>query len=219
MRLLPGDVISDCIAFTGFYDLDFSQTIVRMAESGGHMVDVGANLGYFSLLWAARKKSNSVTAFEASPRNFELLTNNVALNGLDTQIEIRPDAVGKENGVMEFDIGPEDQTGWGGLTTRHSDRTQRVPVVRLDSALESVNRITLLKVDIEGADTWALLGAEALLREKRIEHVWWEQNRFRMRALGIPARQAAEFLRELGYDARPQGDPDADLVDWYATCR
>jgi FkbM family methyltransferase len=216
MQLLPGDAISDSIAFTGTYDLRFTRVLHSLARKGGRLVDVGANLGYFSLLWAAASRHNSVVAFEASPRTLEMLRNNVSQNRFEAQIEIRSQAVGKDNTEMQFDPGPEGQTGWGGLALARSALSHSVQVVRLDDALRDVDQIDLLKIDIEGADTWALLGAERLLKERRVKYVWWEQHKPRMRELNIPEGQAAEFLRSLGYRPVPQSDLRADTVNWCA---
>ncbi len=217
MRLLPGDIISDSIAFTGTYDLPLSRMLLRLAKEGGLLVDVGANLGYFSLLWASVDRRNEVVSFEASPRNFELLKLNVARNRLEDRIEVRSEAVGKERGKMQFDPGPKDQTGWGGLSLDCSERSQLVQVVTLDDALADVEQISLLKIDIEGADTWALLGAERLLRERRIEHIWWEQHKSRMRKLNITDDHAAKYLEEIGYHPISHGDRHGETVNWYAS--
>ena len=53
MQLVPGDVISDYIAFTGEYEPHLTRRVLALARHGGTLVDVGANLGYFALLWAA----------------------------------------------------------------------------------------------------------------------------------------------------------------------
>src|SRR5206468_8794478 len=82
MDLVPGDVISDCIAFTGVYELKLSRHLLRLASHGGTMIDVGAHLGYFSLLWAGTNRANRCVAVEPSPRNIELLNRNVARNGV-----------------------------------------------------------------------------------------------------------------------------------------
>ena len=74
--LLSGDVISGNIAFNGFYELELSQRIVHLARQGTVFVDVGANMGYFSLLWAGINPSGRVIAFEAAPRNIEGTSNN-----------------------------------------------------------------------------------------------------------------------------------------------
>lgn len=112
--LVPGDVISDSIAFTGFYELDLSRQMKKLANTGGLLVDVGANMGYFSLLWAGANPANQVVAFEASPRNIGILRNNISKNCLSDRIAIVPKAAGMCTGTMAFDVGPPDQTGWGG---------------------------------------------------------------------------------------------------------
>jgi FkbM family methyltransferase len=219
MQLVPGDVISDSIAFTGLYDLSFSRHVSAVARKGGVLIDVGANLGYFSLLWAAARPDNHVVAFEPSPRNIELLKANVFRNGFADRIDIRTQAVGSASGEMEFDTGPEEQTGWGGLSLKKTQQSIRVPVVRLDEALTETDEIAMLKIDIEGADTWAILGAERLLRERRIKNIWWEQNTQRMRQLEIPAAKSVEFLKGLGYEPTPNGHLDANTINWFATLR
>jgi FkbM family methyltransferase len=213
MELIPGDVISDSIAFTGVYELPLSRRLFRLARRGGTLIEVGANLGYFTLLWAAANPANRVFAFEAAPRNVELLTRNVARNGFDPRVRVFPQAAGREAGALAFDPGPAGQTGWGGFA---ADGPVTVDVVRVDQAAEYPPEIAVLKVDVEGADAWALRGCERLLRERRVRQIWFEQNKPRMRALGIPADEAQRFLRSVGYDPRPRSDPRRELVEWSA---
>jgi hypothetical protein len=89
-------------------------------------------------------------------------------------------------------------------------------VVRIDAAAEYPRDIDLLKVDIEGADAWALVGCERLLRERRVREIWFEQNKPRMKALGVAEDEAQGFLRSVGYNPRPRSDPRGELVDWSA---
>jgi FkbM family methyltransferase len=216
MRLVPGDTISDSIAFTGIYDLPLTRMVLGLARDGGRLVDVGANLGYFSLIWSAAKKGNSATAFEAAPRNLEILWHNVGVNRLEHAIDVHSQAVGMNHGVMDFDPGPQDQTGWGGLQLNPAEHTHKVEVVRLDEVLGD-EQIDLLKIDIEGADTWALQGAERLLRNRQIRYVLWEQNQQRMQALNIPEERAIEFLMSVGYQPMVHGNCRGDVTSWYAT--
>lgn len=217
MELVPGDVSHGSIAFTGFVELSLTRRLACLAKSGGLLIDVGANAGYFSLLWASAGQSNRVIALEASPRNVELLRRNVRRNGLEGRIDIHPYAAGKEPGRLEFDTGPAEQTGWGGFTLKVGANTISVEVLRVDELVPPSTLVEALKVDVEGADTWVLMGCERLLRAKRVRHIFFEQNKPRLRALGIQENDAVEFLESVGYMAIPESDPTSDLVAWLAT--
>ena len=98
LDLSKSDVAHRGIIFNGFYELDLSRNIVRLARAGGILVDVGANYGYFSCLWASQNSDNRVFAFEASPSNVGPLQNNVEKNVLGDRIVVIPRALGKEKG-------------------------------------------------------------------------------------------------------------------------
>lgn len=223
--LLPGDHISGCIAFTGLYEYDLSKRVCELAQAGGLFVDVGANMGYFTLLWLAARPNNRVVAVEASPRNVARLKQNMLTNGVAERCEILAVAAGKEPGVLNFDLGPEDQTGWGGLTLDRSavnsgsSASIDVKVERLDCLLRDREHIALLKIDIEGADTWALEGLSGLLRERRIGTIYFEQNMERARLLGIAPDEATCLLERYGYRIELlSGDP-SETAEYVATLR
>jgi len=219
MELVPGDRVSDLIAFTGVYEAEFTRRVKKLASKGGTMVDIGANLGYFSLLWGAAHDSNRCIAFEAAPRNLEILARNVAQNGLSERIRIVGRAAAAQSGRLWFDLGPEDQCGWGGIAPQATERGIQVDAVRVDEVVDAGETIALLKVDVEGADAWALMGCERLLTAKSVHEIWFEQNRPRMQMLGISANLAQEYLESVGYDCTPHNDVNAPLVQWSAVKR
>lgn len=211
--LLPGDVISGMIAMTGFYELALSRCIVSLAKNGGLFVDVGANLGYFSILWTSINPNSKAVCFEASPRNIESINNNLKNNSLTDRVTLIPKAAGREQGTVKFDVGPSDQTGWGGIANSKSTNSIEVPLTRVDHEIRD-QTIDVLKVDVEGADTWVLFGCEALLKEERIRKIFFEQNTHRMNLLGIRAGEAQEFLQDLGYTCVAM---DRNGLEWVAT--
>ncbi|NEO43483.1 MAG: FkbM family methyltransferase [Moorea sp. SIO4A3] len=213
LKLMPTDASHKMIAFCGFYELPVSRRIAKLSRSGGLMVDVGANYGYYSCLWAAASSQNKVIAFEASPKNSSALKHNIINNRLETQIDIREIALGKESGNLRFDLGPDEQSGWGGLVVENSPNTIEVPVVSLDEVFVNNNdHIDVLKIDTEGADTWVLQGAEQLLRSHRIKHIFFEENKVRMSKLDIKPGEAQKFLQNCGYRLESLGPGE-----WYAS--
>jgi FkbM family methyltransferase len=127
------------------------------------------------------------------------LARNIQANALDSRISIRPCAASHCHGSLMFDPGPEVQTGWGGLVASPSHSSVEVAVTKLDSEFSDIP-IDLLKIDVEGADTWVLRGCESLLARRLIKKIVFEQNRSRMTALGIHPEEAASLLRSAGYE-------------------
>lgn len=213
--LLTGDVISGNIAFNGFYELALTRQIVKLAGQGGLLVDVGANMGYFSLLWAGANPTSRVIAFEAAPRNIALMGNNITQNRLSERITLVPKAAGNRSGSIAFEVGPDDQTGWGGISATGSSTHITVPLVRLDQELPDAD-IAVLKIDVEGADTWVLLGSEELLRNRRVGTIFFEQHKARMEQLGITKGEAQSFLRGLGYTCVHLDGDESVCSEWMA---
>ena len=217
MDLVRGDGISDAIARNGVWEPDVTRELLALAAGGGTFVQVGANLGYFPLLWAAARPDNTAYAFEPVERNVGLLRRNVRQSGLVDRVHVLPVAAGGKTEIAWFDDGPTEQTGWGGLagaSTQYGSRTS-VVVVRLDDLFPD-RVIDVLMVDTEGADTWVLAGAERLLREKRVRALYYEQNKPRMRLLGIPEGESERFLERVGYRPVRMSDPAADVAEWRA---
>ena len=213
--VIPGDIISDSICSSGIWEIDLSKKLLELAQNGGIMVEVGANIGYFTVLWASHQNCN-VLAFEPSFRNIELLYSNIIHNELMKSVDIIPVAIGREIGLSRFDLGPIDQTGWGGIVKDNRLDTVLVPVVTLDQLLPKDMFIDVLKIDVEGADTWVLLGAQRIIQDHRVKRIYFEQNIGRMKQLGIRNGEAQEFLKTLGYSVKSLTTEDSDVVEWEA---
>jgi FkbM family methyltransferase len=219
MWLEPGDEIHDSIAYTGLYEMKLTRRFLRHARTSGLLVDVGANYGYFALLWAAANSSNRVIAFEASPRNVPGLRRNVEENRFADRIRVEACAASQHAGEIAFDLGPAQQTGWGGAAASHGVNTVRVPAVRLDDVLADEARIDVLKIDVEGAEAWVLAGADRLLREQRVRQIYFETNKPRLSALGLEIDASEKILRAAGYEITPLDDPDAEVAEFSAAPR
>jgi FkbM family methyltransferase len=210
--LLSSDYGHRQIAWLGYYELEMSRKIASFAKQGGLLIDVGANAGYFSCLWSALNGQNEAYAFEPSPRNLVMLRHNLAELGSPNRVRVFDCALGRESTTLGFDVGPEEQSGWGGLSSSDSVRTIPVKVCRLDELISEGKSISVLKIDTEGADTWVLLGAESLLKQRRIKHIFFEKNLQRMGQLGILENEAEDFLARLGYKVH-----HLEASDFYAT--
>jgi FkbM family methyltransferase len=194
-----GDWISDDICRYGLWEPVLTRYILAHARKGGLFVDVGANLGYYSLLWAGARPDNRVYAIDASPLVFPRLLRNVKLNGLERQVRAFEIAVSDHEGLSSFALRPEGQLGAGSLAPEPEPDTIDVVTTCLDTLFSSLPRIDVLKTDAEGFDTHILRGSETLLREHRIGAVYYEQITDRMAELGVDAGEAASMLERYGY--------------------
>ena len=134
--------------------------------------------------------------------------------------DVRPVAAGAAAGTATFDLGPDEQTGWGGLVSDcdpgASDRLTVVPTERIEDAVPPTATISLMKMDIEGGEGPALAGCRRLFENRRVKELHFEQNKPGSIALGVAPDESLRLLREFGYDCRPRGAVQGDLVDWVA---
>lgn len=170
---------------------------------GQIVVDVGAHIGAFSLMAGRRVgPSGRVLAFEPSPRTFELLKRNLEANGLSWAAP-HAYALADAEGAAELFIADDSENNPAAdtLSAQSGRKAVRVRLRRLDDVLaeERVDRIDLLKIDVEGAELRVLDGApRALTLARRIvmevhaPRVDPAEARRRLESLGFSCRVASE---------------------------
>jgi FkbM family methyltransferase len=192
----------------GRYEPEERAWLVEQAKPGDVVLDLGANIGYFTVLLAARVGAEGrVVAYEPLASNADLLARSVRENGFDARVVLRRAAVGEAAGQLELAFVPEDRaTNSGGAfllapgtSPPLGHQTSRVPVVALD-AEDLPGRVALLKIDVEGAEPQALRGARRLLERDRPK-VLAEINTTALRRAGGGPDDAVGFMRGIGYDA------------------
>ena len=145
--------VSRRIREEGIWEPYETELLLGMLQPGDVMVDVGANIGYFSVIAAAQVgEAGAVVAFEPDPRNCELLRRNVTHNGLAARVEIVEAGLAATDAPGDLYLS-EDNFGDHQIFAA-DDTRDSVPVTLLHGAsyLQSrVQRIDLLKVDTQGA--------------------------------------------------------------------
>src|SRR5262245_15775296 len=155
------DFMYEAIFCTGGFEAQTSR-IVRMAgQRGGLFCDVGANIGYFSLLWLKASPQNQALLIEADSRLAAMAADNLALNQYSERAAVHACAAGAETGYFGFQTHENGVTGWGRLTRDCPTATQ-VRVTTLDELSDS-RGAAFLKIDVEGAEPLVLRGAGATL--------------------------------------------------------
>lgn len=173
-----------CIMNKGYYyEMGLTKIfkdILTSTTSPGLVLDVGMNIGWFTL-WA-RKHGHSVAAFEPNPVMHVRVCKSLALNGWDKDesVKIYPYGVANEERVMNLTIGRNP-----GGSSFHEDRLAKkyrasmpVNVVKIDSVAKQegwldVNAppIHLMKIDIEGYENFAVKGGIALIQSRKAANI------------------------------------------------
>lgn len=142
-----------------FYEQELLDYIVQN-NNNGIIVDVGANIGNHSV-FLGLKTNNPIYAFEPRHDTFVMLQKNVKQNSLGKQINCFQLALGDQEGTLETENVVEDNSG---ATKFRKSHTGNIPVQTLDSFFKNVNeRLSVIKIDVEGMETQVLDGARATL--------------------------------------------------------
>jgi FkbM family methyltransferase len=175
--LCPTDDLSLApeLALRGTYDDPFVRFLIRVLRPGMTFVDVGANVGFFTVIAAQLVgRGGRVFAYECNPDLVPLLRRNVRMNWFEDRVVIVPRAAHRDEYVRTLAV-PTDQTGLGSLT-RFADRDANGPAVRryevacerLDVGLSGAGYVDLMKIDVEGGEAAALDGASRLIDQGRV---------------------------------------------------
>ncbi len=202
MRVSPLDENGRRYYVHGFEPTErLTRHFIRLVRPGDTVIDVGANLGYYTL--AAAKlvgSTGQVHAFEASPLTLPWLQQNAALNPF-ANIQVHGVAVTDRCGTTTFHTAPADRAGYSSLRNLGDDTRSvvTVPTVSLDSLLDELPRTRLVKIDVEGAELLVLRGMDRLLARDRPFLILESDDAF-LRQLGATAAALCGFLTSRGYE-------------------
>jgi FkbM family methyltransferase len=166
------DLQSEKDYLLGTYEVELQEAVEELVQPGMVAYDVGANIGYITLLLARKVgKEGKVFAFEALPANVERLRSNLELNGLNSRVRVFSGAVADSSDQVHFLVGPSNgmgkavgSAGRDGITYSQSIT---VPGIALDTFVyEKGNPVPqVVKMDIEGGEVLALPGMRRILTE------------------------------------------------------
>ena len=156
--------ISLSIMRAGCWECSTVQDMLGLLKShhNSTLIDIGANIGFFSLAAAASGAARHVHAFEASPKNIVLFQESVIRSALDKSITLHAVALGAAPGMVRIGASRRNQ---GGLHHVQASGGTQVARVTLDSVLAPANGPVFVKMDVEGAECAVVRGMHNFLRE------------------------------------------------------
>ena len=202
LAINPREHIMSGLLALGFYE-NFERLVFdRVLKPGMVVLDIGANVGLYTALAAARVgEEGAVFAFEPEPKNHSLLQETIRLNGF-RNVHAHEVAVSDVPGTVKLYLSDEnmgDHRIYGEDTGREA---VEVPMVVLDDFLASCGsrKVDVVKMDIQGAEEKAIAGMERILAENAELSILTEFWPWGVRRCGGDPSRLLRKFRELGFD-------------------
>lgn len=189
---------------TGTYEPDTTGVVLSLLKEGQTFVDIGAHIGYFTLLAArAVGPGGRVYSFEPAPSNLTILRKNIQVNGYEDVVAVVPKAVCGAVGVRHLFLVAKENTG--SYSIYHSSY-ERVDCISIDATTldqffqqERWPTVHIMKMDIEGAEKDALEGMAELSRRNPSLKLVVEFSPPNLQAAGTSPEELFQVLRDLGF--------------------
>lgn len=204
--------------YKNFSDRHLVAAARRLAQPGTLVVDVGANIGFFSVAMT-RHADVSLLAFEPDYQNYQSLDRVIAENSLGSRIHPYMLALSDRTGAGSLylsDLAPTDHK----LIDSRSSRTVEIAMARLDDFFaqhsdHAKTSVSLIKIDVQGAELLVLGGMRQTLRTNNYPPILVEYSPDDLAHAGTTPREFFGAFEALGY--RPHTIPDLGPrhPDWF----
>ena len=179
----------------GVYEPMETALLEKELKEGQTFVDIGANIGYYTLIAAGRVgPGGKVYAFEPDPANFRLLQKNVETNGY-TNVVLVNKAVSDKNGKLRLYLNPANRGDHRVYDSKDGRQSLEIGTVALDRFFKTLDRkIHFIKMDIQGAEASAFAGMKGLVRANKGLKLVTE---FSPASLKLAGNDPAKYVRNL----------------------
>lgn len=193
-----GDLTNVWSISGGVYDDVFSA--LSILKEGMCFLDIGANVGVFSMVAAQRVgRDGMVVAFEPSPVIFQRLVANAAANRVPNFVGFQL-ALAADTGIVRFQAGDANHTGTGHLSDTGDITVLQVGYGHLQPLLDPLiaGRRVVIKIDVEGAECLVVRSLEPLLRSGLVNAAIVEIDHLYLARFDTTASEIYELLAQAG---------------------
>jgi FkbM family methyltransferase len=197
IELVPSEMTNQAMFLYGTFEISETRLVQALLRPGMTFVDVGANIGYYTLMAARLVGSAGVVhAFEPHAPMRHKLEENVGRNGFENVV-LHPEALARETGEVAFYATAWDANQGISSILPGAGRTavRKVPSLTLDDFVAGLGPrpVDLIKMDIEGAEIFAIQGGRHALSRADAPPLIFE---------AAELAPVAHELHDLGYKIR-----------------
>src|SRR5262249_29206299 len=140
------------LSLNGVYEPFETELIQSLIHEGDTVLDIGANIGYYTLIFARRVgTAGRVFAFEPDPENFALLKSNVEANGYKNVVLVNA-ALSNQSGTLRLYLCDENRGDHRIYPSGDGRRAIEIPALTGDEYLKDVSDVRFIKMDVQGAE-------------------------------------------------------------------
>jgi FkbM family methyltransferase len=165
---------ADLQIFTGLYDYHEMLFLLHALKEDDLFVDVGANIGVYTLLASKVKGCRSIS-MEPVPATYKHFLDNIAVNQISHKVTALNIGVGEKKDELRFTKNLNSSLNHVQVDGEDSANTISIPVDSLDNLLAGENPF-MLKVDVEGFETMVINGAKKVLKKESLKAIIIELN-------------------------------------------
>ncbi|MBV9340927.1 MAG: FkbM family methyltransferase [Acidobacteria bacterium] len=205
MLVRADEIVGRSIYFFGEHERQECDFMLENVREADICIDIGANVGFYTLALAQKATKGYVHAFEPAPLSYHILSVNVLINGLTNVVSSRY-AVGDVKG--EADLFLASDGGFSSLVdTGRKPITgkTRTAMITLDAYCQDyeLQRVDIIKADVEGAEPKVIRGARELLsdRRRRPRLIMLELNASMLHQFGSGVDEMISVMSSYGYCA------------------
>jgi FkbM family methyltransferase len=195
-------VVSTILLY-GNYEPETTNAVRTILGPGMCFVDLGAHIGYFTLLGAQVVGSQGkVYAFEPVPGTCDVLATNVVQNGYSDRVVIVPKAVSDSGKVINFSIDKDSSVSNKIASNKHAmEDVTEVEAISLDEFFSVIGwpGVNLVKMDIEGLELAALQGMEELVRRNPFMRLIFEFHKENLKTMDTDPGVLFHLLQSYGF--------------------
>lgn len=165
LELDQSDAVASGAIALGVYERYETELFLSKIKPAMTIIDIGANLGYYTVLASLRAGDGGlVVAFEPEPNFFKLLSKNISRNNLKNVNHFEL-AIAEKNGVSKLHLSSENKGHNSLICSEELKTSVQVKTTTLDEFLTArkIKKIDVIKMDIEGAEILAIEGMKDAL--------------------------------------------------------